>query len=139
LSTVGAKIVFNGTEYDGVEAMPPDVRQTYEAALASLRQTGDSGVASLLAHAGALKVKTTVRAEFVVNGKKYGSLEEMPSAVRQLYERALAAGAPAGEAPHALRPPPVLQDDQARGTRWWRLLLWLALGALAAVWLLRRA
>ena len=34
------KIVFNGAEYDSVDAMPPDVRRTYEQAMARVGPGG---------------------------------------------------------------------------------------------------
>src|SRR6266516_1945877 len=71
LSAMSVKIVFNGTEYDGVEAMPPDVRRAYEAALESLGKAGGETLASLLkdGSGGGASIKATFR-EVVVNGKK---------------------------------------------------------------------
>jgi hypothetical protein len=38
----------------------------------------------------AMNVKVNVKRKFIVNGKEYGSVEEMPEAIRQAYEKAVA-------------------------------------------------
>ena len=148
LGGVSLKIVFNGAEYDSVEAMPPDVRAQYEKVLESLKQTGGDEVLSALQRVssgsgGSLSgtIKTTYK-EIVVNGKKYGSVGEMPPDVRRLYEQALGrAGVgtlPGRPSSGAFRPPPVIEDDQRRSGSILRILLWMALGAAIALWLVRR-
>ncbi len=141
------KIVFNGKEYDSVDAMPPDVRKDYEVALESLKQSGGTEILSLLQRdmgvTGA-RIKATVR-EIVVNGTKYDSVDAMPPDVRRTYEQAMARLAPSGaaaqppvvSAARAVRPPPVSGDAEARGGGLWRILFWIAVGALGAWWLLR--
>lgn len=153
LDPVSLKIVFNGAEYDSVEAMPPDVRAQYDKVLESLKKTGGDEVLSALQRVssgtglGGLNgtIKTTYR-EIVVNGKKYGSVGEMPADVRRLYEQALAQAGAGGvgaglnrPSSGALRPPPpVIEDDQTRRGGVLRILMWMALGAAIAWWLLRR-
>ena len=152
--------MLNGKEYDGIEAMPPDVRKDYEAVLESLKNTGGEEVLSLLERGERTSIKATFR-EIVVNGRTYGSVDEMPADVRRTYEQAVArmgaAAAPPtpGAAPvapvtvpsaprssrPALRPPPVVEVHSRRGG--WvggllRILFWMALGALIALWLVRR-
>ena len=143
------KIVFNGTEYDSVDAMPPDVRKEYEVALETLRKSGGEEILSVLQRdmgVSGTHIKATFR-EIVVNGKKYDSVDAMPPDVRRAYEQAmarLAPGAvvkpPAPQAPaaRAIRPPPVVEDAEPRAGGLWRIALWIALGALLAWWLLRR-
>jgi len=159
LDPVSLKIVFNGAEYDSVEAMPPDVRAQYNEVLESLKKTGGDEVLSALQRVssgtgGLSETIMTTHREIVVNGKKYGSVGEMPPDVRRLYEKALgqagAAGAGAGAGLNrpssgALRAPPpppphVIEDDQTRqgGGGVLRILIWMALGAAIAWWLLRR-
>ena len=140
--------MFNGAEYDSVEAMPPDVRAQYEKVLESLKQTGGDEVLSALqrvSSGGSLGVGGTIKAtyrEIVVNGKKYGNVGDMPPDVRRLYEQALGqAGAgpsPARPSAAALRPPPVVEEDQRSSGGLLRILLWMALGAAIALWLVRR-
>lgn len=151
LDPVSLKIVFNGAEYDSVEAMPPDVRAQYNEVLESLKKTGGDEVLSALQRVssgtgGLSETIVTTHREIVVNGKKYGSVGEMPPDVRHRYEKALAkAGAGAGlnrPSSGALRPPPpppVLEEGQTRqGGGVLRILIWMALGAAIAWWLLRR-
>ena len=137
---MSVKIVFNGTEYDGVEAMPPDVRRAYEAALESLGKAGGETLASLLkdGSGGGASIKATFR-EIVVNGKKYDSLDEMPPDIRQSYEEAMASLAPdEGAAPPSRgTPPPLLQEDTGRRGKLWRTALWIAIVAFGVVWVLR--
>lgn len=138
--------MLNGKEYDGIDAMPPDVRKDYEAVLESLKTTGGEEVLSLLQRGERASIKATFR-EIVVNGKKYGSVEEMPADVRRVYEQAVARmgaaaappGGPAVPRPSrpALRPPPTVEDRGTRGGGL-RILFWMALGALIALWIMRR-
>ena len=141
------KIVFNGKQYDSVDAMPPDVRKDYDVALESLKQSGGTEILSLLQRdmgVTGTHIKTTVR-EIVVNGTKYDSVDAMPPDVRRTYEQAMArlaaSGAagrpPAAPAARAVRPPPIADDADARGGGLWRIPFWIAVGALGAWWLLR--
>lgn len=143
------KIVFNGREYDGVDAMPPEVRRQYEAVLSVARAQSGSKFASLLLSGTArkiFKVTATVHQRIVVNGKEFHSPDEMPSEVRAAYERALAeagGGAPAGGAPignprPTFRPPPLLDEDDRRGGLR-RIATWVAIAALLALWVLRKS
>lgn len=142
------KIVFNGKEYDNVDAMPPDVRKEYEVALATLRKSGGEEILAVLQRdmgVSGTHIKATHR-EIVVNGKKYDSVDAMPPDVRRTYEQAMARVAPSGapvrppltSAPRAIRPPPTGDDADARGGGLWRIVLWIGVGAAAAWWLLRR-
>ena len=143
------KIVFNGKEYDRVDAMPSDVRKEYEVALETLRKSGGEEILSVLQRdmgVSGTHIKATYR-EIVVNGKKYDSVDAMPPDVRQTYEQAMARVAPSGapmrpSTPHAIRPPPVsdVADLEGRGggAGLWRVVLWIGIGAAAAWLLLRR-
>ena len=138
---VSLKIVFNGKEYDSVDAMPPDVRKEYEVALETLRKSGGEEILSVLQRdmgvTGA-HIKATFR-EIVVNGKKYDSVDAMPPDVRRTYEQAMArTKAPVVSATRAIRPPPP-PEDEPRGSGMWRIPFWIAVGALGAWWLLRHA
>jgi len=140
--------VFNGREYDSVEAMPPDVRQEYEVALETLRKSGGEEILSVLQRdmgVSGTHIKATLR-EIVVNGKKYDSVDAMPPDVRRVYEQAMARVAPSaavvrppvGPAARTIRPPPIPDDGDAPGTGLWRVGLWIVAGAAVAWWLLRR-
>lgn len=137
--------MLNGKEYDGIDAMPPDVRKDYEALLESLKTTGGENVLSVLKGGHDAGVKATFR-EIVVNGKSYGSVEEMPADTRRMYEQAMARMAagtaaevrPARPSRPMLRPPPVVEDRPSRIGGFFKILFWMALGAAIAVWVVRR-
>jgi len=145
---MGEKIEFNGREYDGIDAMPPDVRRQYEAVLTLVREEIGWKLSSLL-ESGPLrklfKISATVNRRIVLNGKEFKSVDEMPAAVRAAYERALAEAGGGGEAmggrtqsPQAsFRPPPVLEQDRARGLR--RIVPWVVIALLVALWLFRKS
>lgn len=139
--------MLNGKEYDGVDAMPPDVRRDYETVLESLKNTGGDEVLSLLSSGEHHSIKASFR-EIVVNGKSYGSVDEMPADVRKTYEEAVArlgasgdiGSRPARPSTPVLRPPLAVEH---RGRRGWggRVLwaiFWMAVGAAIAVWAMRR-
>ena len=140
------KIVFNGQEYDSVDAMPPDVRKEYEVALETLRKSGGEEILSVLQRDMGVS-GTHIKATFRVNGKKYDSVDAMPPDVRRTYEQAMARVAsggaavkpPVAPATRAMRPPPS-EDAEPRGGGGglWRIPFWIAVGALVAWWLLRR-
>jgi hypothetical protein len=67
---VKTKIRFNGKEYAGMEAMPPDIRKIYEQALSKAQ------------------VRTSTKVVF--NGQTYASLDEMPSELRSQYDQVMA-------------------------------------------------
>ena len=147
------KIVFNGQEYDSVDAMPPDVRKEYDVALETLRKSGGEEILSVLQRdmgVSGTHIKATFR-EIVVNGKKYDSVDAMPPDVRRTYEQAMARVAsggaavkpPVAPAARAIRPPPSEDAEPGGGGGGgggglWRIPFWIAVGALAAWWLLRR-
>jgi len=141
---VSLKIVFNGKQYDSVDAMPPDVRKEYDVALETLRKSGGEEILSVLQRdmgVTGTHIKATFR-EIVVNGKKYDSVDAMPPDVRRAYDQAMArvapGGAPVAPAARAIRPPPISDDADAPGGGLWRIVLWIGVGAAAAWWLLRR-
>ena len=144
--------MFNGKQYDSVDAMPPDVRKEYEVALVTLRKSGGEEILSVLQRdmgVSGTHIKATFR-EIVVNGKKYDSVDAMPPDVRRAYEQAMARVAPSGAAvrppvapsaapaARAIRPPPMGDDAEAQGGGLWRVVLWIGVGAAVAWWLLRR-
>ena len=148
------KIVFNGQEYDSVDAMPPDVRKEYDVALETLRKSGGEEILSVLQRdmgVSGTHIKATFR-EIVVNGKKYDSVDAMPPDVRRAYEQAMARVSPSGTterppvvpAARAVRPPSIRHDAEAQGGGrgggggLWRIVLWIGIGAAAAWLLLRR-
>lgn len=84
------RIIFNGKEYASVEAMPEGVRRLYEAAMQQLADKDRDGVPDVLERGGiANKFFTIQHTSITVDGKTYGSVEEMPADVRRVYEEAM--------------------------------------------------
>jgi hypothetical protein len=134
------RITFNGQTYDSVESMPPEVREQYQAALSALSGEDRAKVASLLEGGAGIRIKTTVKRKIRVNGKDYDSVDQLPPELREAYERAVgkAGGLPASPpAVTSTIAPPTDREDSMAGTIF-RILLFVATGAIVAVWLLVR-
>ena len=84
------KINFNGQEYDSPEAMPPEVRQMYQMMINMLADKNQDGMPDIFA-GGTSNVKSTLfqTTQFIVDGKAYSSLDELPAEARQKYEQEL--------------------------------------------------
>ena len=72
---IKTRVRFNGQEYDSVDAMPPEARAAYEAALARLPA------------AGIQTARVTTTTKIVFNGQEYASPDEMPAEARAKYEQ----------------------------------------------------
>ena len=86
---MGTRIIFKGQEYTSVEAMPEQVRQAYQQALAQLADTDRNGIPDILEGGAAANVIGIQHSSITVNGQTYNSVGEMPAAVRWLYEQAM--------------------------------------------------
>jgi len=92
-SVTRSRIVVNGREYGSVDEMPPDVRQAYQRMRSGLVDSDRDGMPDMFEGKKANVVSVT-RRKIVVNGREYGSVDEMPPDVRRSFERASgAAGA----------------------------------------------
>ena len=83
------KIIFNGQEYDSPEAMPPEVRQLYQMAAGLLADRDQNGVPDIFEGAEAAPARVLQSTQFIVDGKAYSSLDELPAEARQKYEQAM--------------------------------------------------
>jgi hypothetical protein len=97
-----SRITVNGQHYDSVEAMPPDVRRTYDEAMrtlaASQANAQNGGTTQVFTgKAGDLGASVVVNRTVVVNNRTYGSLDELPPEARKQLEDALHG---AGQTPH---------------------------------------
>ena len=146
---MGAKIVFNGREYDGIESMPPEVRQEYERVLGALGTADRDKVAAALGQGAEVKLNVTVHRKFRVGGKEYESVDAMPADVRAAYARALAANPslqdtstsfPKPSISPAAMPavPPAIDADDSRRGALVRAAIWVAVGLVVLIWLLAR-
>jgi hypothetical protein len=85
-----ATINFNGQEYDSPDAMPPEVRRLYELANQMLADKDGDGVPDLFGQvAGTSQANVVQTTQFVVDGKVYTSLDELPAEARRKYEQTL--------------------------------------------------
>ena len=93
------KITINGQQYDSPEAMPPDVRRLYEEAMRTLGPSlasGQSGgsTQAFTGQTGRIGASVVVNRIITVNNRTYGSVDELPPEVRQLYDDAIKGAAP---------------------------------------------
>lgn len=77
-------IVIDGKTYHSVDEMPPEVRARYEQAAASLRR--ESPQASQPVSPASIM---TSGMKFVVDGKEYNRIEDLPPEARAKYEQAM--------------------------------------------------
>ena len=87
------RIIFNGHEYPSREAMPDDVRQAYDDALAMLRKSHPelAAAADVSGDHTVVDVQRNVSFKFDVGGT-----EQLPEPVRRLVESGLGIGEAAG-------------------------------------------
>jgi hypothetical protein len=83
------RIIFNGQSYTDPSAMPAQVRQAYQKALGLLEDANKNGIPDVLETAGLGNLISIQQSQIVVNGQSYDRPEDMPPAVRQLYDQAL--------------------------------------------------
>jgi hypothetical protein len=100
---MATRITVNGVEYRSVDEMPSVVRAEYDRMMGFLVDKDGNGVPHMLQQPeGSNTVTTRHSANFfgsvakvetiTVNGKHYDRLEDVPPELRQLIERARAAG-----------------------------------------------
>jgi hypothetical protein len=80
------KISFNGQEYDDPDQMPPEVRQLYDFALGMVAATNKGELPDAFQQAQATVMSAS---QFMIDGKVYGSLAELPPELREKYEHAM--------------------------------------------------
>ena len=95
------QIIINGKTYKSVEEMPPEVRAKYEEAMQQFSGDPMQAVANLFNDANkdgtpdmfeqAKPIHISTGMAFVVDGKTYNSLEELPADARAKYEQAMGA------------------------------------------------
>jgi len=88
--SVKTKIRVNGQDYGSVNDMPPEVRQAYERALATMAGGKHGGLLGTLEKGIRADVQMVSNAKVIFNGQEYGSVEQMPANVRHLYQAAMA-------------------------------------------------
>ena len=125
------KVSFNGVDYDGVDAMPAEIRQEYEKVLGLLSPEERARLAERQAGSSSLKLSLNVHTRFKVGGKEYDHVDQMPPAVRAAYDRVLGGG---GAGPSITPGTPMIQprDDGDRSDRRRQLFFAVAFAILLA-------
>ncbi len=114
------KIVFNGVEYDGVDAMPADVRKQYEDVI-KLFDGERSQLGNLLENELAQRKIVNVKTRIIVNGKEYhGSTPGIPDHLS-----------------HYVTSGNAVPESGERGG-YGKILLGVAIGAFVAWWFLKK-
>jgi hypothetical protein len=101
------KFRIGNKEYNSIEEMPADVRETFEKAMVS--QTGSGDVIN----------RTSTRTKIIFNGTEYESIDAMSKDIRELYEKVLKAaetGTTPSEIDIAEMSRGVLMGHQSSGT-----------------------
>lgn len=101
------KIVIDGKTYNSVDEMPEDVRRNYEEAVRNFGATAnsainpnqplndvfadanDNGMPDIMENMGNQVINMTSSMSFVVDGKVYQSIDELPPQAREKYEQAM--------------------------------------------------
>lgn len=81
-------IVIDGRTYTSVNEMPPDVRAKYEKAMSKLKDQDRDGRPDVFDAASSARVVSSTN-RFVVDGREYNSLEDLPPEARARYEQAM--------------------------------------------------
>ena len=109
------KIVINGHEYDGLDQMPPNVRQQYLQLVGSLGDADRNGVPDVLEGPGSSNV--VVNTSIIYNGREYKDRSELPADVREILER-MPPPQPGGSQTRVEVRTEVLSNKENISTRW---------------------
>ncbi len=89
------RITVNGQSYDSPDAMPPEVRRTYEEAMRSLGPLTDGGSTQVFGRTGEhFGASVVVNKVITVNNRSYRSLDEVPPELRHEVGDALRGAVP---------------------------------------------
>lgn len=85
-------IVIDGKTYNSVSEMPPEVRAKYEQAMRGLQDDDRDGTPDIFEAAmPAPKTVLSGGMKFVVDGREYNRIEDLPPEARAKYEQAMGA------------------------------------------------
>ena len=84
---MGVKITINGRGYDGPEQMPADVRRLYEETWRRIDKDGN-GIPDVVEASGSPAPGVHIQNQIVINGRSFGSVEEIPPDLRKIFELA---------------------------------------------------
>ena len=80
-------IAFFGKTLVAGQDVPPELRQQLEQLVLKVQSGNDQAGEGVLEASSSPAIKIATSQQIVVNGHRYGSLEEMPLAERQLFEQ----------------------------------------------------
>lgn len=127
------KVSFNGVDYDGVDAMPAEIRQEYEKVLGLLSPEDRARLQEREAGSSSLKLRVNVHTRFKVGGKEYDDVDQMPPAVRAAYDRVLSGrGTAPGSSITPGAPTTLPHDDGDQSDRGRQLFFAVAFAILLA-------
>ena len=89
-------IIFNGKTYNNIKDMPADERQAYDQMSGIFLDKDGNGIPDFMEGNIAMSMMNASASGFVVNGKTYASLDEMPEDLRSKMRSAFDALANAG-------------------------------------------
>lgn len=89
-------IIFNGKTYNDINDMPADERQAYDQMSSIFLDKDGNGIPDFMEGNIAMNVMNASTSGFVVNGKTYASLDDMPEDTRNKMRSAFDALANAG-------------------------------------------
>lgn len=81
-------IVIDGKTYNSVSEMPPDVRARYEQAMRDVEDVNRDGTPDVFDAAPPASVMSSGM-RFVVDGREYTSIADLPPEAREKYEKAM--------------------------------------------------
>lgn len=84
------RIVIDGKTYNSENEMPPDVRAKYKKAMNMIRDRDRGGRPDVFDVSSSTRVVSNTM-KFVVDGREYSSLEDLPPEARAKYEQAMGA------------------------------------------------
>jgi hypothetical protein len=80
---IPAKIIFNGREYESMEAMLPEVRAQYQSLMQLVGgDANNNGIPDVLEKGSLCGSKAMVQERIIFNGQEYQSVEQLPPDVR---------------------------------------------------------
>ncbi len=93
------RIIFNGREYAGPEAMPADVRKAYQELLDQLQDKDKDGIPDVLQGGGAANALGILQTSVTFNGRTLDDVAGLPAPMRRLIENAMGDASSRDDAP----------------------------------------
>jgi len=82
------RIVIDGKSYKSVDEMPPDVRAKYEQAMRNLKDNNQDGMPDMFEASASTQVISNTM-QYVVDGREYNNIDDIPLEARAKYEAAM--------------------------------------------------